>query len=301
MNLAEHNHLVDTAWLAAHLDAPGLRVVECTSQLPNYFEPSAADGLELESGRPLWEQGHIPGSVYADILRDLSDREVTNFMYAMPSADRFAEVMSGLGVGEGTAVVLYDRGMNSWAARLWWMLRAFGFDNAAVLNGGWTRWVAEGRPVSTEPPRAVEARFVARPRPERIATREQVKAAIGNSRSCLINALDPDEFAGRPPQRYARPGRIPSSVNVPFAVTVDLATQVFPDDAVLREIFEAAGVTGKDEVICYCGGAIAASNTAFLLTRLGVTNVSLYDGSLTEWTSDPSLPMETDPGAERGR
>lgn len=295
MDLADHNFIVDTAWLAAHLDAPGLRIVECTSQLPNYFAASAADGLEMASGRPLWEQGRIPGSVYADILSDLSDRSVANFMYAMPSADRFAEVMSGIGVGDGTAVVLYDRGMNSWAARLWWMLRTFGFDNAAVLNGGWTRWLAEGRPVSTAPPRAAEARFVARPRPELIAKRERVQAAIGNPRSCLINALDPAEFAGRPPQRYARPGRIPSSVNVPFAVTVDLETQVFPDDAALRNVFAAAGVTGKDEVICYCGGGIAASTTAFLLTRLGIANVSLYDGSLTEWTSDPSLPMETGP------
>lgn len=293
MDLIKLNHLVDTDWLAVHLDADELRIVECTSQLPNYFEDSAADGLELVTGRGLYEAEHIPGSAFADILGDLSDRTRTNFMYAMPSPERFATVMSDIGVGEGTAVVLYDRGMNSWAARMWWMLRTFGFDNAAVLDGGWSRWLAEGRSVSAEPSRYPKAHFQARPRPELIASRNQVQAAIGKSGSCLINALDPDEFAGRPPQRYARPGRIPSSVNVPFAVTVDLDTQVFPSDAVLKETFDTVGALSKDEVICYCGGGIAASTTAFLLTRLGVDNVSLYDGSLTEWSSDPTLPMET--------
>jgi thiosulfate/3-mercaptopyruvate sulfurtransferase len=293
MDLAELNHLVDIDWLAGHLDAKELRVIECTSQLPNYFEDSAADGLELATGRAFWEEQHIPGSAFADILHDLSDRTLTNFMYAMPSVKKFAAVMSDIGVGDGTAVVLYDRGMNSWAARIWWMLRAFGFDNAALLNGGWNRWQAEGHAVSTEASRYPKARFNARPRPQVIAKREQVEAAIGKSRSCIINALDPNEFSGKPPQRYARPGRIPSSVNVPFGVTVDLDTQVFPSDAALRETFDAAGALSKDEVICYCGGGIAASTTAFLLTRLGIDNVSLYDGSLTEWTSDTTLPMET--------
>lgn len=293
MDLAELNYLVDTDWLAAHLGADELRVIECTSQLPNYFDDSAADGLELATGRALWEAEHIPGSAFADILNDLSDRTRSNFMYAMPSPERFADTMSDIGVGEGTAVVLYDRGMNSWAARMWWMLRAFGFDNAALLNGGWSRWLAEGRSVSAEPSRYPKARFEARPRPEAIANRDQVEAAIGNAGSCLINALDPDEFAGRPPQRYARPGRIPNSVNVPFAVTVDLDTQVFPSDAALRATFDAAGALSNNEVICYCGGGIAASTTAFLLARLGVDNVALYDGSLTEWSSDTALPMET--------
>jgi hypothetical protein len=131
MDLAAQNYLVDTDWLAAHLDNAELRIIECTSLLSNYFEESAADGLVLETGRDLWEAEHIPGSAFADLLNDLSDRSRSDFMYAMPSAERFASVMSDIGVGEGTAVVLYDRGMNSFAARVWWMLRAFGFDTAS--------------------------------------------------------------------------------------------------------------------------------------------------------------------------
>ncbi len=293
VDLTELNYLVECDWLAAHLDAPELRIVECTSQLPNYFEASAADGLERISGRPEFDEEHIVGATYVDLLHELSDQSQTNFMYAMPSGDQFASVMSAIGVGEGTAVVLYDRGMNSWASRIWWMLRCFGFDNAAVLDGGWTTWSARKLPISRAEPNYPTANFVTRPRTGLIASVDDVRATIGDPAACLINALDPDEFAGRPPQRYARAGRIPDSVNVPFSTTVDLQTQFFSDDAALRQQFEDVGALDKERVVAYCGGAIAASNTVFALTRLGVDNVTLYDGSLTEWTSDPELPMET--------
>ena len=292
MNLSERRGLVETDWLQEHLDEPELRVVECTSLIPNYFEPSAADGLILESGRKDWEQGHIPKSAFADFLDDLSDRSNERLMYAMPSAEQFSTAMSKLGVGEGTAVVLYDRQANMWASRLWWMLRAFGFDNAAVLNGGWIKWTAEGRTVSTEAANYPRAQFFPKPRPELIAGREQVRAAIGNEKAGLVNALDPDEFAGKPPHRYPRSGRIPSSVNVPFFMAADPETQVFASDDELKKQFDACGATDKDEVICYCGGGIAACNIALALTRLGVDNVSVYDGSMTEWAADSSLPLE---------
>ncbi len=293
MNLADSNYLVECDWLAARLEAPELRIVECTSQLPNYFEPTAADGLEMTSGRALFDEVHIAGATYGDLLHELSDRSKTNFMYAMPSAGQFERVMSAIGVGDGTAVVLYDRGMNSWAARVWWMLRYFGFENAAVLNGGWTTWHAQGLPTSVEAPNYPAAKFTARLCPHLIASRDDVLDTIGDNTACLINALDPDEFAGHPPHRYARPGRIPGSVNVPFSTTVDLPTQTFADDAALHQQFEEVGALDKQRVIAYCGGAIAASNTVFALTRLGVENVALYDGSLTQWTSDPDLPLET--------
>lgn len=293
MDLVELNYLVDCDWLVAHLDEPCLRIIECTSQLPNYFEESAASGLELASGRPLFEQEHIAGACYVDLLHELSDRSKTNFMYAMPSAQRFEEVMSAIGVDNQSAVVLYDRGMNSWAARVWWMLRYFGFDNAAILDGGWTTWSQRGLPIATSIAEVSPAKFTAEVRPELIATRDDVLKAINNHEVCLINALDPDEFAGRPPHRYARPGRIPGSVNVPFSTTVDLPTQNFADDESLKKQFKDVGALDEQRVIAYCGGAIAASNTVFALTRLGAEHVSLYDGSLSEWASDPALPMET--------
>ncbi len=292
MDLSKLNYLVNSDWLVEHIDAPDLRIVECTSQLPNYFEDSAAEGLELESVRPLFEQAHIAGATYVDLLNELSDRTKTNYMYAMPSAERFEQVMSAIGIGPGATVVLYDRGMNSWAARVWWMLRYFGFNNAAVLDGGWTAWESRGLPISTESSQYPPTKFVAREHSELIATKDNVLQTIDDPNACLINALDPDEFAGRPPQRYQRPGRIPGSVNVPFSTTVNLETQEFSDDQALHQQFNSVGALDKEQVVAYCGGAIAASNTVFALTRLGVKNVSLYDGSLTEWASDPELPME---------
>lgn len=294
MDLSGRRFLVETDWLEEHLEAPELRVIECTSLIPNYFEPSAGDGLIFESGRKDWEEGHIPKSAFADFLDELSDRSNEKLMYAMPSAEQFSSAMSELGVGEGTAVVVYDRQLNMWASRLWWMLRAFGFDNAAVLNGGWVKWTAEKRPVSTDPPSYPRARFVAKPRPGLIADLERVREATKNDRIGLVSALAPDEFSGKPPHRYARPGRIPSSVNVPFFETANPETHVFASDEELRKKLDGAGATGKDEVICYCGGGIAACNTALALTRLGVDNVSVYDGSMTEWAADPSLPIEVD-------
>lgn len=293
MTYAKPQYLVETDWLENHLDDPQLRVLDCTAYLPNYFDESAGRRIEMLSGRDNWTAGHIPGSAFVDLREELCDRNNPSFMYPMPPAGQFAAVMSRLGVGEGVRVVLYDDMFNAWAARVWWMLRHFGFDHAAVLNGGWKKWKAEGRSVSTAPPQYPPAQFVARPRPERIARREEVQAAIERPETCLLNALDPEEFAGRGPVRYKRPGHIPTSVNVSFLGLVQPDTQIYLDAPRLREAFERAGVLDADRVITYCGGGIAASSAAFALSLLGVENVALYDGSMTEWAADPSLPLVT--------
>jgi thiosulfate/3-mercaptopyruvate sulfurtransferase len=214
-------------------------------------------------------------------------------MFPMPSASQFEAAMSRYGVGEGTRVVLYDDMVNLWATRVWWMLRAFGFEEVAVLNGGWKKWTSEGRPVSTAPPTYPAAQFVARPRPELIATKDEVLDAIDQQSTCLINALDPDEYAGRGPVRYGRPGHIPSSVNVSFLSVLDPETNAYRNPERLRDQFNQVGALHKDRVITYCGGAIAACSDAFVLTLLGVDNVAVYDGSITEWAADATLPLVT--------
>jgi thiosulfate/3-mercaptopyruvate sulfurtransferase len=291
MEFQHPQHLVETDWLHAHLHDTNLRVLDCTVYLPNYFDASAAEQLEIVSGRTHWEQGHIPGSAFADVIHDLSDPHNTRFVLPMPSAAQFAAAMSRYGVGEGTQVVLYDDLINIWAARVWWMLRVFGFDNAAVLNGGWKKWTREGRPVSTAPSPYAPAQFIARPRPGLIATKDEVLAAIGSQGTCLINALDPEEYAGRGPVRYGRPGHIPSSMNVPSVSVVDPDTHAYLKPEQLREQFTKVGAMEKDRVITYCGGGISASSDAFLLTLLGVDNVAVYDGSMSEWAADPTLPL----------
>ena len=123
---ANNRYLVDTAWLQDHLDDPDLRILDCTVYLPNYFEESAQEKVEIVPGLQDYKRSHIPGSAFVDLVGDLTDKSNKRFMFPMPSADQFASVMSRLGVGEGTRVVLYDRMVNIWAARVWWMLRAFG-------------------------------------------------------------------------------------------------------------------------------------------------------------------------------
>jgi thiosulfate/3-mercaptopyruvate sulfurtransferase len=161
-----------------------------------------------------------------------------------------------------------------------------------VLDGGWIKWTAEGRPVSNEPPHHPPGHFIARPRPALIADKQRVRAAIADGQTCLVNALSAEEHAGRV-TRVARPGHIPGSVNVPARSLLDPRTNALRPAEELRAAFQQAGVLDRESVITYCGGGIAAAGDAFVLALLGVEDVALYDGSLVEWAQDPSLPMTT--------
>ena len=279
--------LVETDWLATHLDDPAVRVLECTVILHQ-----EGHGFRAESGRAQWAAGHLPGSGFADLTGDLSDR-ASALRFMMPPAAQFADAMSRLGVGEGVRVVLYDRAVNMWAARVWWMLRAVGFDDAAVLNGGWRKWTIEGRPVSTEPDAARPRRFTVRPRPDLFTDKSGVFAGLGDRATCVLNALTDEQHRGTGGATYGRPGRIAGSVNVPARELVDPKTHAYLDAETLRRRFAASGALDAGRVITYCGGGIAASSAAFVLTLLGKEEVSVYDASLSEWAADPTLPMET--------
>jgi thiosulfate/3-mercaptopyruvate sulfurtransferase len=288
MNTAHRDYLVETGWLAAHLDDPTLRVLECTAIL--HAMPDG--GYRAESGRGTWESGHIPGSGFADLTGELSD-QTSPLRFMMPPAAQFAEAMMPLGVGEGTRVILYDRAVNMWAARVWWMLRAVGFDHAAILNGGWRKWTLEGRPISTAPCAYPRGRFVPRPRPELFADKSAVLAGLGERATCVLNALTEEQHRGTGGVHYGRPGRIAGSINVAARSLVDPKTHAYlPTDA-LREHFKASGALESGRVITYCGGGIAASSDAFVLALLGHERVAVYDASLSEWAGDASLPMET--------
>ena len=287
MNREHPEYLVQTDWLAEHLHDPGLRVLECTAIL----HPMPDGGYRAESGRATWAAGHIPRSGFADLTGELSD-STSSLRFMMPPAEEFAAVMGKLGVGEGTRVVLYDRAVNMWAARVWWMLRAVGFDNAAVLNGGWRKWTLEGRPVSTEPCSYPPAKLVARPRPQVFADKSAVLAGVGDTATCILNALTEEQHRGSGGVHYGRPGRIAGSANVAARSLVDSTHAYLPLDE-LRRRFADSGALASGRVITYCGGGIAASSDAFVLAMLGHDNVAVYDASLSEWAADRSLPMET--------
>jgi len=280
--------LVETDALERRLGEPGLRIFDCTTHLI----PDPKITYQVVPGRADFEKGHIPGAQFIDLQADLSDQG-HRFRFMRPSAEAFAAAMSRFGVGEGTGVVLYSTANPWWATRVWWLLRVFGFDDAAVLNGGWQKWNREGRPVETGPAKAPSpGRFVVRePRPLMVG-KEEVLRAIGDGAVCTLNALSSEQHAGTGGNSYGRPGRIKGSVNLPAAHLVDPATNAFLPAAELRRRFESVGAFGK-EVITYCGGGIAASADAFALVMLGHPDVKLYDASMSEWATDPTLPMET--------
>jgi thiosulfate/3-mercaptopyruvate sulfurtransferase len=285
---AHPEFLIDTDALEQRLGDPDLRVLDCTTHLI----PDPKITYQVVPGRADFEKGHIPGAQFVDLQGDLSDKS-HRFRFMLPSAEAFAAAMAGLGVGEETRVVLYSTANPWWATRVWWLLRVFGFDEAAILNGGWQKWSREGRPVESgaatpRPP----GRFVIRePRPLMVG-REEVLQAIGDGAACTINALLPEQHAGTGGTTYGRPGHIKGSVNLPAAHLLDPDTNEFLPADELRGRFAAIGAFDK-RVITYCGGGIAASADALALVMLGHPEVRLYDASLGEWATDPTLPMET--------
>ena len=285
---AHPEFLIETGELERELGASDLRVLDCTTHLV----PDPKTTYQVVPGRADFEQGHIPGAQFVDLQNDLSDKG-HRFRFMLPSAEAFAAAISRFGVGEGTRVVLYSTANPWWATRVWWLLRVFGFDNAAVLNGGWQKWSREGRPVETGPakPRP-PGHFVVREQRPLMVGKEEVLRSIGDGAVCTINALLPEQHAGTGGNSYGRPGRIKGSVNLPAAHLLDPTTNEFLPPAELRKRFETVGASGK-QVITYCGGGIAASADAFALVMLGHPNVKLYDASLGEWATDPNLPMET--------
>jgi thiosulfate/3-mercaptopyruvate sulfurtransferase len=292
MSTSELNdrHIVSGEWLEQHLDDPDLRIIDATVVL----DP---ESWHANTGRHAWEESHIPGAVFVDLIEELSDPAGDEGLpegvraYRLPSPEAFAEAIGRYGIGNDTPVVIYDTTAGMWASRLWWMLRVFGHDNAAVLDGGWAKWTEDGRPTTAEAGPLPEVTvFEPSFRAGLVATRDEVEDALEDSDVALVNALWPELFRGEAKTPLERPGRIPGSVNVPFTeVANEDGTLKSPDEVL--QIFSQAGVEDHS-VVTYCGGGIAATFDALALATVGV-DAAVYDGSLVEWVADPELPLET--------
>src|SRR4029450_1072908 len=285
--------LMSTADLASLLGQPRLRVYDCTTYLETP-PPGSDDPYVAVSGRRTFEEAHIPGADFLDLQGEFSDA-TTRLRFVMPSTVELEAAFGRHGLAGDSRVVLYSVGTMMWAARFWWMLRSLGFDGAAVLDGGFDKWKAEGRPTESGPARGYPATpFKPAPRPGFFVDKRAVLAATKDTGTVIVNALGPQFHKGLEPSRYGRPGRVPGSGNVPAAGLVNAAGKGFTTLSDAQAKFAARGV-GKDKrVICYCGGGISATIDLFLLHQLGHDSLTLSDGSLGEWAREPSLPIETD-------
>ncbi len=285
----EMDTLVSAEWLSQHLDDPDLVVLDCTVLV----EPDGEGGLRTTSGRANYEAGHIPTAGFADLMGELSDGG-SPLEFPMPSPEQFVAAMSALGVGDDTRVVLYDANYTAWAARVWWMLRWIGFERAALLDGGLGAWTAAGYPVSTEPANQAPGRLTPSLRPRLIADRDEVLAALEDSTVQLIDAMSGAHYRGDMTM-YARPGHIPGASNVPSSLLFDETGRFRSYDEL--EMMVAADRDAR--TITYCGGGIAAAADAFVLDRLGFTDIAVYAASLEEWAADPANPMEIGEGTAK--
>ena len=293
MAFAHPEFLVSTDWLAEHLADDDVRVFEATV----FLRAGDGGGFRVESGRAEYESGHIPGAGFLDLQGDFSDNE-QRLRFMMPLAEAFAEAAGRQGISESSKLVLYDRSGSMWAARLWWMFRSMGCEGAAVLDGGWRRWVDEGRAVSTDAATYGPATFKPTADPARFADLAEVRTFIdsgGGGGSCLINSLGRDQHSGADGgQRYGRAGHIPGATNVPAMELTDPETGRYRPAEELASLFAEAGADRSQRVVTYCGGGIAASSDALALSLLGYEDVAVYDASMSEYAADPSLPLVVD-------
>ena len=260
------------------------------------LHPAQSDGdYRYDSGRPRWLAGHIPDSQHVDVPTQFSDTRAT-LHYTHPEPQQIVDELARLGIEQGRQVVIYDTTGNLFAARVWYLLRWIGV-KARVLDGGFAAWEAAGERVEsgeTTVPDPVPTWQADAVRKAWVSKQELLERSTDDRRP-LVCGLPSGSFTGADPTRYSRRGRIPGSVNVS---TRDLFTK---DGHVKTRVelilaYDAAGIDvaegSDDEVLLYCGGGISAAGNALTLAAIGTSAVRIYDGSLEEWSADPSLPLE---------
>lgn len=281
--------LVETEWLAAHLNHPQLRVVDMrgtvlppTAPKPHYF------------ARPEdYAAGHLPGAVYIDWTKDIIDLDDPVPAQIAPP-EKIARILGERGIGDDSIVVAYDDWFSMYAGRLLWVLRYYGFENARILNGGMIKWQAEGRPITTALPNHSPALFTPRPQPELRKNADQIMAALNND-TLLIDARSKKEYHGEE-SRAVRGGHIPGALNVFYQELLSGPHQTYASPEELREHFAAAGIDldslDDREVVAYCNGGVSATPAAMALEIATGRRVAIYDGSWNEWGNDEGKPLE---------
>ena len=274
MDYANPDALVTTDWLADHLDAPDVRVVDASYYLP----------VQNREARQEYEEEHIPGAVFFDIDDIAADN--TDLPHMLPPPEKFASRVRKLGLGNGNRVVVYDgTGFGSAAARVWWMFRCFGHRDVAVLDGGFPKWLREQRAVEDLPPVRRDRHFIPRVDSDLVRSFDQMQANIASGRELVLDARAHGRFTGADPELWPvkRGGHIPGSVNLPFLDLIDDRTRTMRSADHLADRFAKAGVEPGRTVVATCGSGVTACVLHLALHLIGHEQAAVYDGSWAEW------------------
>ena len=276
--------LVSTEWLSRHLGDPGLRIADVRWSL-----------LEKEKGRNAYLQGHIPGAVFLDVDGDLSSpRGQGPGRHPLPRPEAFAAAMSRAGIGEDTHVIAHDFGDGSTAARVWWLLRYFGHDRVSLLDGGFARWVAEGRPLEGPVPNYPPSEFAARPRAGMLVDADAMERLRTDPGTLVLDTRMAERYEGKVEPIDPVAGHIPGARNRPYPANVRSAQDPrFLEPAKLREQFMQLGAGRVERVVAYCGSGVNACQNLFALQLAGFESGLLYEGSWSDWCSVSSRAMST--------
>jgi thiosulfate/3-mercaptopyruvate sulfurtransferase len=274
--------LIDTETLAAHLSDPAWATIDCRYDLRD-----ECWGLRA------YEASHIPGAVYASLDRDLSGPKTgRNGRHPLPDPETLARTFGQLGIGEGVQVVAYDQDNGMYASRLWWLLRWMGHGDVAVLDGGLTKWSGEGRPLrsngETRPPR----HFEGSPRPGWMMTADETAGAVSAGGWQLVDARSPDRYRGENETLDKVAGHIPGAINHFFEWNVSDDGRFRSADEIRDRVRASIGDVAPDRVICYCGSGVTACQNLLAFEHAGLSGARLFPGSWSEWSSDPSRPIE---------
>jgi len=278
-----HTTLVSTDLLASHLG--DWAVIDCRFDLQ-----------DEHWGREQYRQAHVPGAVYVSLNDDLSAPPTgMNGRHPLPSIADLTSLFGRLGIDRSTQVIAYDQDAGSYASRLWWSLRYLGHHAVAVLDGGWAKWVREARPVRSGDESRKPAAFTAAPRPASRVDLDDVSAHLTDGTRRLVDARAPERFEGRTETIDRVAGHIPGAMNHFFKQNLDADGTMLPAQR-LRENFERLlGPTSPADAVMYCGSGVTACHNLLALEHAGLHGARLYVGSWSEWSSDPSRPIETGP------